>query len=68
MKIATLQLLVLLALSACTTPRTTTKVPALDSARVRTKQIYNDVTDAKGSVHRAQTLRQQIEDKLIYLK
>jgi len=59
--VATLQL-------GCSTPRTNTKVPQLDTAKEQTRQIYNDTVDAKSSVRRARTLSERIDAKLMLLK
>lgn len=51
-------------LTACsTTPRTNTAVPALDTARAKTIQITNDITDAKGGIRRARTYSERLDYK-----
>jgi hypothetical protein len=46
-------------------PTTNTAAPSLNDAQRHNRLIYNDVTDAKGSVRHARSLADEIDAKVI---
>lgn len=69
MKIATLQLLIVVLLCSCANkPKTHTAVPSLDTAKVQTEYVQKGIDRARATNARAMTLNERMDYKASLLE